>query len=287
MPDKLPPRDFPANPMEKTSYRLEFHDEFDGPDIDIDRWFPFYLPHWSSRAQSAPSYSFEDGNLILQIKKDQEPWCPEFDGQVRCSSIQTGEFAGPVGSKLGQLRFSSACMVREMQTNIQIYTPKYGYFELRARGVNTSANHAAFWMIGYEDIPERSGEIAICELVGSHTSPTLSGIRLGVHPWSDPGLQDEFYEEFLPMDASRYHIYGLEWTPTHLDFYIDNTKVKTIHQSPEYPMQFMLGIYEHPFEGAWTGIYDPNAPYPKKFTIDYFRAYQPDEGYVIDATENE
>ena len=286
MPDKLPPRDFPANPMEKTGYRLEFHDEFDGPEIDTDKWFPFYLPHWSSRAQSAPSYSFEDSNLILQIKKDQEPWCPEFDGQVRCSSIQTGEFAGPVGSRSGQLRFSSACMVREMQTNIQKYTPKYGYFEIRARGVNTSANHAAFWMIGYEDIPERSGEIAICELVGSHTGPTLSGIRLGVHPWGDPGLQDEFYEEFLPMDASRYHIYGLEWTPTHLDFYIDNTKVKIIHQSPKYPMQFMLGIYEHPFEGAWTGIYDPTASYPKKFTIDYFRAYQPDEGYVIGATEN-
>src|SRR5687767_15640477 len=46
-------------------------------------------------------------------------------------------------------------------TNVQTYTPQYGYFELRARGVNTSANHAALWMIGYEDSPERSGEIAI------------------------------------------------------------------------------------------------------------------------------
>ena len=42
----------------------------------------------------------------------------------------------------------------------------------------------------------------------------------------------------------------------------------------------VLGIYEHPFEGAWTGNYDPSAPYPKKFTIDYFRAYQPNGGYV-------
>jgi hypothetical protein len=287
MLDKLSPGDFPANPLKKTGYRLEFGDEFDGPDLDTGKWFPFYLPHWSSRAQSAPGYYFEEGNLILQITKDQGPWCPEFDGEVRCSSIQTGEFAGPVGSKLGQLRFSDACTVREAQTNVQRYTPQYGYFELRARGVNTSANHAAFWMIGFEDIPERSGEIAICELVGTHTGPASSGIRFGVHPWGDQNLQDEFYEEFLNIDAARFHIYGLEWTPTHLDFYMDNTKIKTIHQSPKYPMQFMLGIYEHRFEGAWTGLYDPSVPYPKKFTIDYFRAYQPDGRYVIGGTENE
>jgi glycosyl hydrolase family 16 len=285
MPDEFSPGDYPANPLEKPGYILEFSDEFDGPDIDTAKWFPFYLPHWSSRARSAPSHYFEAGNLILQITKEQEPWCPEFDGEVRCSSIQTGEFAGPVGSKLGQLRFSSACVVREAQTNIQTYTPQYGYFELRARGVKTSANHAALWMIGYEDSPEKSGEIAICELVGSQTTSTSSGVRFGVHPWGDPDLQDEFYEEFLTIDAAQYHIYGLEWMPTHLNFYVDNLKIKTINQSPNYPMQFMLGIYEHPFEGAWTGNYDPSAPYPKRFTIDYFRAYQPIGGYTVGNTE--
>jgi hypothetical protein len=273
------PGDFPANPVEKPGYRLEFHDEFDGPALDISKWVPFYLPHWSSRAQSTPIYTFENGNLVLQITKDQPPWCPEFDGAVRCSSIQTGEFAGPIGSPWGQLRFSDACVVREAQTNVQKYTPQYGYFELRAKGLNTSANHAAWWMIGYEDVPTQSGEIAIFELVGSHTSPTSSGIRFGVHPWGDPALKEEFYEEFLPIDTTQYHIYGLEWTPTHVDFYVDNTRLKTIHQSPQYPMQFMLSIYEHPFEGAWTGRYDPTAPYPKKFMVDYFRAYQPVGGY--------
>lgn len=273
--------DFPANPLEKPGYILEFNDEFDGPDIDIQKWLPFYLPHWSSRAQSAPRYSFDEGNLILQITKNQEPWCPEFDGEVRCSSIQTGEFAGPVGSQLGQLRFSSSCVVREAQTNVQNYTPQYGYFELRARGLKTSANHVTLWMIGYEDIPENSGEIAIFELLGADTSSTSSAIRFGVHPWRDQTLRDEFHKEFLNIDASQYHIYGLEWTPTQLDFYVDNVKIRTIHQSPKYPMQFMLGIYEHPFEGAWTGKYDPGAPYPKKFTVDYFRAYQPNGGYDI------
>ena len=114
----------------------------------------------------------EDGSLVLQITKEQGGWCPEFDGEVRCSSIQTGQFSGALGSKIGQLQFSEACVVREEQQNMRLYTPQFGYFEIRAKGLNTSANHAAFWMIGYEDIPEHSGEICVCELVGAQSGPS-------------------------------------------------------------------------------------------------------------------
>jgi hypothetical protein len=279
MSEKLFPGNIPRNPLEKQGYLLEFNDEFEDSTLDTNKWVAFYLPHWSSRTQSAPNYYIDDNNLVLQILKRQKPWCPEFDGEVRCSSIQTGEFAGPVGSKLGQHRFSNACIVREAQDNVQKYTPQYGYFELRAKGLKTSANHVALWMIGYEDSPENSSEIAIFELVGSHTSSISSGIRYGIHPWGDPKIKDEFYEDFFKIDTTQFHIYGLEWTPTHIDFYIDNIKIRTFNQSPAYKMQFMLSIYELRFEGAWTGKYDPNQQYPKEFTIDYFRAFQPVDGY--------
>ncbi len=272
------PADFPANPLEKPGYTLEFHDEFDGPTVDTRRWVPYYLPQWSSRARSMPNYAFENGSLVLQIRQDQQPWCPEFDGVVRVSSIQTGLFAGPAGSPIGQHRFNPACIVREAQENVRAYTPQYGYFETRVRGPNTSANMAALWMIGYEDQPERSGEIALFELAGVYAGPARSTVRYGVHPWGDPALTDEFYADDFGIDTTRFHIYALEWTPDHLDFFIDNVKVRTIHQSPRYSMQFMLGLYELPIEGIWTGPYNPDDPYPKTFTIDYFRAYQPDSG---------
>ena len=51
-------------------------------------------------------------------------------------------------------------MVREEQEPLRTYTPQYGYFEIRARAVANPLNHVALWMIGYEDAPERSGEIA-------------------------------------------------------------------------------------------------------------------------------
>lgn len=280
MAEQFSPGDFPANPLEKPGYKLEFHDEFDGPMLDTAKWIPYYLPQWSSREQTRPNYAFEDGNLVLMITKDQQPWCPEFDGEVRCSSLQTGLFAGPVGSKIGQLRFSESCVVREEQTNQRTYTPQYGYFEMRAKGLATGANHVALWMIGYEDEPEKSGEIAIFELVGSEAGSESSVVRYGIHPWGDAKLVDEYYVDTFAIDTTCYHIYAVEWTPTQVDFFIDNIKVRSVAQSPQYPMQFMLNIYEHPFEGAWTGVYDPAAPYPKRFTIDYFRAYQPVEGYA-------
>ncbi len=279
MTDQLSPADFPPNPLEKPGYRLEFHDEFDGSSLAAEQWYPYYLPHWSSKARTAVNDTFEDGHLVLQISQDQPPWCPEFDGEVRASVLQTGEFAGSVGSKFGQLRFSDALVVREAQENARLYTPQYGFFELRAKGLSTGANHVSLWMIGYEESPEQSGEIANFELVGAQAGAASSGVRFGVHPWGDPNLKEEFYEETFSIDTTRFHIYAVEWTPTHIDYYIDNLLIKTIYQSPNYPMQFMLGIYEHPFVGAWTGVYDPKAPYPKKFTVDYFRAYQPLRAY--------
>ncbi len=271
--------DFPANPLRKEDYILEWNDEFEASTLDTTKWIPYYLPQWSTREQSKPSYVLQNGTLVLQITHDQQPWCPEFDGPNRCSSIQTGVFAGPVGSKVGQHRFNHACVVRERQENVRTYTPQYGYFEVRAKAVNTPTNHVAFWMIGYEDSPEKSGEIAIMEIMGKHVSSQGSRVGYGVHPWSDPSLMDEFYEEIIDSDATGYHIYAAEWTPTHIDFFVDNRKIRTINQSPTYEMQFMLGIYERPQQADGTEVFDEPTSYPKKFVIDYVRAYQPVGGY--------
>ncbi len=270
--------DCPPNPLEKAGYTLEFHDEFDGPLLDTNKWLPFYLPHWSSRAQSAANYYFEQGNLVLQITADQQPWCSEFDGAIKASSIQTGEFAGPLGSKAGLLRFHPDCVVREAQPNVQLYTPQYGYFEMRAKATEGIANHVALWMIGYEEIAEHSAEICICEIFGKDVGPSGSKIGHGVHPWSDPAIRDEWYEPVLNMDATQYHIYAAEWTPTHIDYYVDNIKITTIQQSPHYPMVFMLDIFERPLA---ADTIQHTLSYPQRFVIDYFRAYQPNGGYMI------
>ena len=250
------------------AYELEFEDTFDAPALDERRWIPCYLPQWSSRERAAARYEVGGGFLRLRIEADQEPWAPDLDGEVRVSSLQTGIFAGPVGSTIGQHRFSPAAVVSEAQRNVRLYTPRYGLVELRARVSDDPSTMAALWMIGYEDEPERSGEICVCEIFGRDVQPDAAAIGMGVRPFGDPALVDDFSAETVPIDARELHVYAAEWTPESISFSVDGRLVKMVEQSPAYPMQLMLGIYE--FRGG-----DADTPagrsYPKEFVVDYVR----------------
>jgi hypothetical protein len=251
-------------------YELEFEDTFEGEALDLDRWLPYYLPHWSSRQRSRARYEIGGGFLRLLIEADQQPWCPELDGQIRVSSLQTGAFAGRVGSAVGQHRFNPDALVREAQPNVRLYTPQYGRIELRARASDDPRTMVALWMIGYEDEPDRSAEICVCEIFGRDVGPDHALVGLGVHPFGDPTIVDDFSRETIPIDARELHVYAAEWMPHQVSFFIDGHPVRTVRQSPAYPMQLMLSIYEFaPAEGD-----KPTRPYPKAFVVDYVRGYR-------------
>jgi hypothetical protein len=253
--------------MSSSGSEVEFEDAFEGDSLDLGRWIPHYLPHWSSRERSAARYEVADRCLRLLITADQEPWCPELDGEVRVSSLQTGVFAGPVGSSVGQHRFNPEAVVREAQENRRLYTPQYGRIELRAKAADDPGAMVALWLIGYEDEPERSAEICVCEIFGRDVGSDEAAVGMGVHPFGDPSIVDDFSAETLPIDVREFHVYAADWTPEHVAFFVDGELVKTVQQSPAYPMQLMLGIYE--LERA-----PGTSAYPKAFVVDYVRGYR-------------
>ncbi|MGZ4650095.1 MAG: glycoside hydrolase family 16 protein [Kineosporiaceae bacterium] len=256
-----------ADPLTKQGYELEFEDRFDTAQLDRKRWLPAYLPQWSSRDQAAARYALGDGTLRLRVEADQPPWCPEFDGDVRVSSLQTGVFAGPLGSDIGQHRFTPAAVVREEQQNRRLYTPREGVIEVRARALVDPHTMVALWMIGYEDAPERSAEICVCEIFGSEVRPGRALVGMGVHPFGDPRITDDFEKIEIAVDVREFHVYTAEWTSDHVAFFVDGEPRKLVWQSPDYPMQLMLGIYE--FGGVHAG-----EVYPKEFVVDYVRGYR-------------
>ena len=254
----------------RTGYVLDFEDRFDREALDPSRWFPHYLPQWSSRAASAARYELADGCLHLLIEEDQQPWCPEFDGPIRVSSLQTGVFSGPVGSSIGQQRFRPGVVVREEQENVRLYTPRFGVFALRARAVLDPGSMVALWMIGYEDRPERSAEICVCEIFGRNVDEGSARIGMGVHPFGDPNVSDDFEEVPVGIDVRDFHEYAARWTPEGVTFFVDGRRVRSVDSSPQYPMQLMLGIYD--FSDP------PQNGYPKRFSVDWFRGYRPAPG---------
>ena len=183
----------PARMLDRTHYELEVEDRFDESVLNEQLWIPYYLPQWSSRATSAARYALGDGALRLLIEADQEPWTREYTGYLRVSSLQTGLFAGPVGSAIGQHHFRKELVVREAQKNRALYTPKYGLFELQARALDDPANMVALWMIGYEDEPTHAAEICVYEIFGRNVGPRQCRVGMGLHPFGDPEIKDEFF----------------------------------------------------------------------------------------------
>jgi hypothetical protein len=186
------------------------------------------------------------------------------------SSLQTGLFAGPVGSSIGQHRFNPAAVVREAQRNTRLYTPQYGRIELRAKASDDVRTMVALWLIGYEDEPTRSAEICVCEIFGRDLGRDRTSVGMGVHPFGDPAIVDEFSAESVPIDARELHVYAAEWTRSEVAFFVDGHPVKTVRQSPAYPMQLMLGIYEFPPREELART----TAYPKAFVVDYVRGYR-------------
>jgi beta-glucanase (GH16 family) len=91
-----------------------------------------------------------------------------------------------------------------------------------------------------------------------------AGVGVGLHPFGDPSIVDDFSRVDLPIDARDFHVYAADWTRDSVVFSVDGTTIKTVEQSPAYPMQLMLSLYDFP--SAETGG-RPSA-YPRELVVD-------------------
>ena len=260
-------------PVDKPGYRLIFQDEFDGETLDDSRWVPQYLSSWAQKPELAePTYIMENGLMRLQIFAETQPWCPEYDGETVVSGFTTGD-------RNALHNWNGTNAVRNPVEMQATHLNQYGYYEIRAKGQSGSARHAAWWLLGFEDVPGESAEIDIFEILGniSHKVP------VNFHAWNDPDAPDgggfsytnrqmDFHEEF--------HIYGFNWiegggqgeAPDKMEFYVDGVKTGERNVNIDYPVLQLFSLYEKR-AGGWTGIWLPK-PYPNTFDIDYVRVYK-------------
>lgn len=256
--------------MDTSGWELTFDEQFTSGGIDPRRWLPYYLPHWSTWDQAAARYEVRDEQLHLLIEADQAPWCPELDGPLRVSSLQTGLWAGGPGSQHGQHQFSPPATVRNGPHDISLYAPCFGRFEVQMRASADPRLMVAFWMLGPGDAATRSAEICVSEIFGRDVDRSGAAIGVGVHPHQDPAVVDDFERIRLPIDVTEPHEYAVEWTPERLAFFVDGEQVKVVHQAIATPMHLFLGVYEFPPE---PGSEADGGEYPKRFVVDWVRGY--------------
>lgn len=83
----------------------------------------------------------------------------------------------------------------------------------------------------------------------------------------NPNDNGEYFLTYDINDYTSYHLYGLEWTPTTLTFYIDNNPIRTApNPGISWNTSIILEQYLAPHVNAIT--YDPSNPsYWQKFEI--------------------
>ena len=217
---------------------MSFLDDFD--ELDTGVWLPHYLPHWSSRAESAAIYEIAESELQLTIPPEQGLWCPEqHEEPLRVSAVQSGV-------RDGQHAFREGLVVREHQPTHWGWTPHYGRIEVRARMELSPRSMASVWLIGLEDEPDRCGEINVFEVFGD----APRNVGCGIKNFRDPALTWEFDAPELDVDVSQHHVYAADWQPGGVEFFLDGEHVKTVHQAPDYPLQMIIAVFDFPAKGG-------------------------------------
>jgi hypothetical protein len=222
-------------------------DDFDAPQLDRSVWLPHYLPAWSSLAETRASYLIHDSHLELSIPPDQGLWCPdEHTPPLRVSGMQTGNFSGPVGSIVGQQPFREGLRVREAQEEFRGCLVDRGTVGMRASLYLSPRSMASLWLVGFEDEPERSGELGVMEVFGRDVEEDEALVGMGFHAFRDPRLAEDFERIRLPIDVTEPHAYEAHWDGDEATFRVDGRVVRILDAPPQYPLQLMLAVFDFP-----------------------------------------
>jgi beta-glucanase (GH16 family) len=256
--DEAPPR----------TWHLVWSDDFDGapgtvPDARKwsmvtggDGWGNQELQMYTDRPENAAV----DGNGILVITARREP-------------LHDNPSDNPSDNPYTSARL----------TTKGIFAQRYGRFEARLKLPVGKGLWPAFWLLG-DNVDEvgwpACGEIDIMEergaqpwqISGAIHGPGHSGGNAIVAGFESPGRE--------PL-SNDFHTFALEWDPTELRFYVDQTLYQTVRQSRMPPSA--RWVYDHPFflllnlsvGGTFGGPPDATTPFPQTLQVDWVRVFEP------------
>lgn len=234
----------------------ELSDEFNGNALDKTKWMD--TRHYT--IGNAPSRALPE-NIV--VKDGMVQIITKYDPNMSSGRIE------PRGSE-----YHSFSVGRLFSRG----TFRYGYIEARAKIQATSFNNA-FWLYGVGE-NRKTGEIVcpeidIFELAGKSFAHTYS-YNMAIHyvirkPYKHLAFARTWKSDFKFSDD--FHVYGLEWTPKVIRYFIDGSLVREFKVKENLwnlPMRIHFDSIPH-FD--WFGVPDPK-DFPCAFQIDYCRVWK-------------
>ena len=180
----------------------------------------------------------------------------------------------------GEHRYSSAKL-----TTRNLQSVRFGKVEARIKVPEGKGLWPAFWMLG-NNIEEVDwpgcGEIDIMEVIGHESAR----VHCSAHYTNDENKLSSSTDSYLNSEslANAYHVYGLEWTPESMKFFLDGILVQeTLIEADmkEFLRSFYI-IFNLAVGGNWPGNPDESTTFPQRMFIDWVRVYSIDDLVIPD-----
>ena len=167
------------------------------------------------------------------------------------------------------------------------FQQQYGRFEARIRMPFGQGMWPAFWLLGDdnngEDVWPEIGEIDIVENTGDAPAEIFGSVHGPEYSGGD-SISKTFEFDGTRVDT-EFHVYGIEWGPDYINFYVDDNLYNQI--TPEDIEEETDGegrwvFNDRPFYiilniavgGNLPGPPNADTEFPQSMLVDYVRVYQ-------------
>lgn len=275
-------------------WKLIWADEFEGAQVDRSKWdfdlgngfFDYKTHTWVAGW----------GNEELQTYTDTPANASVHGGQLTIRALK---------ESLHGCGYTSARLKTRQRDGTPLFTTQYGRVDIRARVPWGKGLWPALWMLPLHEAYggwAASGEIDLMEIVGDRPHEVLNSIHFGS---SYPKRSLITHVHPLPggSTVSDWHVYGLEWEPGEIRFYVDGVHTSTRDHwwscsklkkngagalpSGAEDLNPWPAPFDQPFYlvmnvavgGNFPGVPTPETRFPAELVVDYVRVYSKVGGY--------
>ncbi len=274
-----PARD-PAGPPADRDWKLVWSDEFDGAEIDPEKWIPLPNQRWDwpgipTKAQPDHPRLDGQGNCVVELTRDP-------DGTVRNGRGMVSRFWQAYGYFEARVQFSTqpgwwaavwlsgypyACGVDTFRSP-QEFDFLEDFYKPKQQNDISQAYHCS---IKLEPLPHNQGNAR-----GVGDTTILQAERLGRTSAARRTVLDDY---------SGWHVVGFRWTPLEHVFFVDGRETYRLTYRDVPVTNVPLRIYitgefrtpkgpdDKPFYGRLE-----EANLPDRMLVDYVRVYEEDAG---------
>jgi beta-glucanase (GH16 family) len=227
-------------------WKLTWNDEFTSSKVDAKKW---YTADWKYPASDQLQYYTpqnvytKNGQLVIKTEKRK----------VSKYSYASGWI-------------STSVVTQQQGVSKNLFTQKYGKFEMYAKLPASKGVWPAFWLMQYNN--SWPPEIDVMELLGNNPKK----IYMTNHWKGTGGKHESWQKTYTGDDLSKgYHKYGVEWTSKRIKWFVDDRLVAESKNG--IPNQAMYMIINTAV-GGWAGKPNKTTVLPQYYYVDYVRVYK-------------